>query len=126
MELEIPQELALRIAELDSLYSSLDIGEVARGIELDIDRVGQTYFGLGLNLDLDLLNDHIAQLPRQTHWQRSIRALLRDDLNKAQRAMTAQILSAASKSADTDKRIHDWLDKNQESTAPLPKYRGRT
>ena len=79
--------------------------------------MGQTYFGLGLNLDLDLLNDHVAQLPRQTHWQRSIRALLRDDLNKAQRAMTAQILSVEMESVNIDNRIHDWLDENKENTA---------
>ena len=117
IELKIPQALAQRIAELDPMFSSLDIGEVARSIELDIDRVGQTYFDLGLNLDLDLLNDHIAQLPRQTHWQRSVRGLLRDDLNKAQRAMTAQILSTASMSDNTENRIQDWLNENQENSA---------
>jgi glutamate dehydrogenase len=113
----VPDDLAREIAILDPLLSALDIGEVARQTKMDITLVAKSYFEIDLALDIHWLHEHIAQLPRQNHWHRSIRGLLRDDLNRAQRALTAQILSLTSKEVKLNKQIEGWLSENQYNVA---------
>jgi glutamate dehydrogenase len=113
----VPDDLARQIAILDPLLSALDIGEVARQTKMDITLVAESYFEIDLALDIHWLHEHIAQLPRQNHWHRSIRGLLRDDLNRAQRALTAQILSLTSKEVKLNKRIEGWLNEHQYNVA---------
>ncbi|MCP4407762.1 MAG: NAD-glutamate dehydrogenase [Gammaproteobacteria bacterium] len=109
----VPPELAQSIAELDPLLSVLDIGEVARQVNMDIAQVAQNHYEIDLVLDLHWVHDHIEQLPRQNHWHRSMRGLLRDDLSRAHRALTAQILSQKSKTTKAETRIKTWLEENQ-------------
>ena len=109
----MPVSLAQRIAELDSLLSSLDIVEVARSTHADIIQVAETYFKLGVALEFHWLNNQIRQLPRLSHWHRSVRSSLRDDLNNEQRFLSAHLLRFAPDIENTKHRILTWFEHNQ-------------
>ena len=56
--------------------------------------VMETSFRVGARLKLGWLRDRILELPRNTRWQRSPRAALRDDLNSLVRVLTQEVLEA--------------------------------
>jgi glutamate dehydrogenase len=113
----VPDDLALRIAELDHLFFVLDIAEVARSIGVEAVHVAQIYFELGPALDMNWLRDRIRELPRINHWHRNVRWMLRDELNADQRLLTVQLLQETADSTATDHPIELWLDRNQAQTS---------
>jgi glutamate dehydrogenase len=94
-EAGVPAALATRIAALESLFSALDIVEVAAVTDLPMEAVAAAYFQLGATLDLHWLRERIAALPREDRWQTLARASLRDDLYALQRDLTTEILATA-------------------------------
>ncbi len=112
--LRVPVTLAQRIAGLDSLLSVLDIVEVARSSGADITQVAETYFELGVALELHWINNQIRQLPRLSHWHRSVRSLLRDDLNNEQRSLSAHLTHFAPDIQNTSQRVVTWLEHNHQ------------
>ena len=116
----VPETLAVAIANCNALYTSLDIVEASLKYELNLDDVARTYYRLGNRLELNYLRDMMSSYVVGTQWDELARSGFRDDLDRAQRKLTARVLtmkarngagksSGESKVVATDDRIDLWV-----------------
>ena len=70
----VPETLAKRIAQLSSLFSVMDLAQVADAANKPISQVSETYFKLGAGMGLHWFLDQITQQPVANHWQALARA----------------------------------------------------
>jgi glutamate dehydrogenase len=105
----VPEALALQVAGFPAAYSALDVVEVAGAAAHPVEEVAALYFALDGLLELGKLRERVVALPRNDRWQTLARAALRDDLNAAQAALTAHVITTTD-SGDPDKRIATWVD----------------
>ncbi|PZR82580.1 MAG: NAD-glutamate dehydrogenase, partial [Candidatus Aeolococcus gillhamiae] len=115
-------DLAGRIAALDSMFSALDIVDVAAQLGAAVDRVAQVYFAIGERLELDWLQVQIVQLPRGDRWQALARGALRDDLYHQHASLTADVLRRGSGDAEEQHGaprtlVEAWASRNQSALA---------
>jgi glutamate dehydrogenase len=80
LEAGVPAAFAVRVASMPSMFSALDIVDVANETGRSLKAVTVAYFELGCRLQLNWLRDRIVELPRANRWQALARAALRDDL----------------------------------------------
>ncbi|NIR28050.1 MAG: NAD-glutamate dehydrogenase [Gammaproteobacteria bacterium] len=113
IEAGAPEGLAGRVAAFNELFSALDIVEVAKQVDKEVDEVARVYFALGEKLDLHWLRDRILVLPRENRWQTLARAALRDDLYNQERELAADVLAVESEEPDAEKRIEAWMKRNE-------------
>ena len=107
------EELAHKIVSLPTLYSTLDIIEVASQAQLPVTEIARVYFTLANRLTMSWLRENIINLPTTNHWQRRARAALLDNLYDQGRALTADVLSLSPNEPAINKRLNNWLDHNQ-------------
>jgi glutamate dehydrogenase len=88
----VPADLAHRAAGFDAVFGALDIVEVARAQNGDIDTVARVHFGLSGELDFPWLRARVGMLAADDHWQARAKAALRDDLAAILRSLTADAL----------------------------------
>jgi glutamate dehydrogenase len=105
----VPEELATQVAGFPAAYSALDVVEVAGATDHPVEEAAALYFALDSLLELGTLRERVVALPRNDRWQTLARAALRDDLNAAQAALTAHVITTTD-SGDPDKRIATWVD----------------
>jgi glutamate dehydrogenase len=110
----VPPELARRVTGMPWAFPALDIVEVAEATERELEDVAAIYFRLGGRLQLNWLRDRIAELPRANRWHALARSALRDDLYSLHRALTQEVLLAASDGtgAGADAQIDVWTRAN--------------
>jgi len=111
-EAGVPEHLATRVASLETLFSALDIVEVAGELGLEVEPVAAVHFRLGSKLELHWLRDRIGALSRDDRWRALARAALRDDLYAIHRSLTAEVLRSSGPDGDADRRVSAWLDEN--------------
>jgi glutamate dehydrogenase len=114
-EAGVPAELAARVASLGTMFSALDIVEVAHETGLDLHSVAAVHFRLGIRLELHWLRDRVVALPRDDRWAARARAALRDDLYALHRALTAEVLRSSSPDSEPDERVQAWIEANPAS-----------
>jgi glutamate dehydrogenase len=107
----IPEPLALRVAGFPAAYSALDIVEVAASTSRPVEEVAPVFYALDGVLVLGQMRERIVALPRADRWQTLARAALRDDLNAAQAALTAHVLTTT-EPGEPEKRIAAWVEHN--------------
>jgi glutamate dehydrogenase len=115
----VPAELAARVASLATMFSTLDVVEVADDTGLDVEQVAAVHFALGARLGLHWLRDRIVELPRDDHWRARARAALRDDLYAIHRELTAEVLRFGPDVGDTAARVNAWVEANPASERSL-------
>ncbi|NMG43254.1 NAD-glutamate dehydrogenase [Aromatoleum toluvorans] len=120
VERGVPEELALRIASLDELYSALDLVEIVADTGRPGPTVAAVYFTLGGHLDLYWLGTQINALPADTRWQNLARGALRVDLSNLARALAAEALKASPDLAQPDDLIAAWEARR---TPQIDRYR---
>jgi glutamate dehydrogenase len=109
----VPDRLAMRVASLPTMFSTLDIVEVAAETGNDLELVARIHFDLGHRLQLHWLRDRIVALPRDDRWRALSRAALRDDLYGLHRALTAEVLVHADGTAgNSHAMVETWLASN--------------
>ncbi len=108
----VPAELATRVASLATMFSALDVVEVADDTGLDVEQVAAVHFALGARLGLHWLRDRIVELPRDDHWRARARAALRDDLYAIHRELTAEVLRFGPDVEDSGVRVDAWVEAN--------------
>jgi glutamate dehydrogenase len=113
----VPHELALHVACLDILFAALNVVTVARTMDMEIQPVADAYFELGFALSFDWLHERIHALPALDHWQRSARAMLRDELNAELRELTLALLRLTRGAKSSRERIERWLERNKSAVA---------
>ncbi len=109
----VPESLARRVSLLDSLYSVLDIVDLAEKTNEDTETVACIYLALGDRMNLRWLREHIEKLPRDNRWRTLARAALRDDLYSLQATLTEEIISAIPHGPAPQERIEAWTDGNR-------------
>jgi glutamate dehydrogenase len=117
VEQHMPDDLAARVASLESLHCSLDLVEVAMASRLDMAFAASAYFDLGERIGLTWIKEQIEGLPADGHWQAVARGTLRDNLYQLQRKITGAVLGC--KGRDPASRVSHWLDRHSASAESL-------
>jgi glutamate dehydrogenase len=115
VEANVPPDLARRVATLRTMFSALDIVDVADATEESVETAAAIYFTLGDRLRLHWLRGHVEALPRDNRWRTLARAALRDDLYSLQAALTAEILRSVPEDLPAQERIDAWVEDNREA-----------
>jgi glutamate dehydrogenase len=93
--MDVPGELAQRLAKIAELGAAFDIVEIALESGQKVERVASVFYELGQALDIDGLRRQIENLPVESRWHAQARGSLRDELASQHRALTRQILGSA-------------------------------
>lgn len=116
VEQNVPEKLAKSIATCNAMFTSLDIVETADKYSLELDEVAKTYYQLGNRLELNWLREIINSANVENHWEELARSGFRDDLDRAQRKLSARVLMMRSKEAKgkgTNEKIELWVQRYQ-------------
>ncbi|GHJ36427.1 NAD-glutamate dehydrogenase [Streptomyces sp. TS71-3] len=108
----VPGELAERVAGFSSAFPTLDIVAIADRMHKDPLEVAEIYYDLGDRLNIARLMDRVTELPRTDRWQSMARASIREDLNAAHAALTADVLAVGDGLATPEQRFKAWEQKN--------------
>jgi glutamate dehydrogenase len=108
----VPAPIAERVAALDTLFSALDVSEVAVQSGRPLATVAGVYFGVTGRLGLPWLRARIHALPGDGHWQVLARNSLRDDLSSLQRSLTRQALGEGGND-DAGAIVSGWEARNK-------------
>src|SRR2546423_13411982 len=114
-KLGVPPKLAMRVAGLATMFSALDIVEIADQCDAPLTEVAAIHFRLGSRLELHWLRDRIVALPRDERWAALARAALRDDLYGIHRELTAGVLNSMERGADPEASVNAWIGANPAS-----------
>lgn len=106
----VPPELARSVANSQVLFTSLDIIEAARKYELGLTEVARTYYLLGNRLELNYLREMMNAYVIGSQWDELARSGFRDDLDRAQRKLSARVLSMKGKNGKSVSTIEDKID----------------
>ena len=88
----VPKDVAIRISQLSTIFSALDIAEIADEDGRDVELIASLYFKLGVRLELHWFLDQITRQPVANHWQALASASFREELDWQQRSLTAVVL----------------------------------
>jgi glutamate dehydrogenase len=113
LALDVPADLAGRVAVLPTSYMLLGIVEISHRDKLEVADVARVHFALGERLGLPVLLQRIVGLPRADKWQTMARAALRDDLLGVHTQLTAQVLRTTSPDDSAPARIAEWEDSDR-------------
>lgn len=112
-ELGYPSALAKRIACLSTIFSAMDVAEIAADTEQSFSTVGHLYFYLGAKLNLHWFLNQINNQPVANHWQALARAAFREELDWQQRALTLVVLKSTSEAPDAQQKLEEWMGQNE-------------
>lgn len=111
-EQQVPAEVARYMAQLSTVFSVMDIAQVAAAERADLLLVAEIYFKLGDKLDLHWFLEQITQQPVANHWQALARASYREELDWQQRALAQVVVHSCNGSCVADDVVANWLVAN--------------
>jgi glutamate dehydrogenase len=117
IEQQVPEQLATRIASLESLHCALDLVEAAMQARLKIGFAAQAYFDIGERIGLAWIKEQIDTLGAEGHWQAVARSTLSDNLYALQRKITGAVL--ACKGRDAGARVDSWTQRHAAAVESL-------
>ncbi|WP_289169168.1 NAD-glutamate dehydrogenase [uncultured Pseudoalteromonas sp.] len=110
VEKGVPKQIAKRIIDLSSLFSVMDIAEIAHNSGRSVAMVSNTYFKLGSRMGLHWFLDQITNQPVSNHWQALARASYREELDWQQRTLSHVVLNSfEGDENDVDNQIDQWM-----------------
>ncbi|HEY3178122.1 MAG TPA: NAD-glutamate dehydrogenase, partial [Casimicrobiaceae bacterium] len=109
----VPESLAERVVALDTLYSTLDIVEVADATNRPVELIAEIYFELSTRLGVPWLREKIATLPEDQHWRMLAKGAMLDDLSGLQRSVTSEVVVGGGDIATSAGLIAAWQDRNR-------------
>ena len=115
----VPIDVATRISQLSTIFSALDIAEIAQEEGREVELVANLYFKLGVRFELHWFLDQITRQPVGNHWQALARASFREELDWQQRSLTTVVLhcDCGAEIQDLDKMLDAWVDTNAQPLA---------
>lgn len=111
---QVPQAIARQVAHMSSLFSSLDLAQIAAEHKTDILRAANVYYRLGAKLDLHWFLDQINHQPVGNHWQAMARASFREDLDWQQRSLTSVVLEGCKDQGECATILADWISEHEQ------------
>ena len=109
----VPMAVAKIVAKMSTLFSALDIAQIAEIENKSVDLVSETYFKLGAKVELHWFLEQISAQPVANHWQALARAAFREELDWQQRALSSAVLRTCSDTCDADTVINEWIKSNK-------------
>jgi glutamate dehydrogenase len=109
----VPQAVAAVVANMSTLFSALDIAQIAQAEDKSVALVAETYFKLGARVELHWFLEQISAQPVANHWQALARAAFREELDWQQRALSSVVLRTCSATCDAQSVISQWIEINQ-------------
>ncbi|MEI6858195.1 MAG: NAD-glutamate dehydrogenase [Shewanella sp.] len=109
----VNETIATNVVNMSTLFSALDIAQIAELESKPIALVAQTYFRLGARVDLHWFLEQINEQPVANHWQTLARAAFREELDWQQRSLSSVVLRSCTSTCDADTIINQWIDSNQ-------------
>ena len=109
----VNESVATNVVNMSTLFSALDIAQIAELESKPVSLVAQTYFKLGARVDLHWFLDQISEQPVANHWQALARAAFREELDWQQRSLSSVVLRTCTSTCDADTIITQWIDTNQ-------------
>src|SRR5262249_16676924 len=109
----VPQAVAARVVALETLYSTLDIVEVADSTQRPLHLVAPICFALSTRLGVPWLHEKVAALPADQHWRMLAKGAMLDDLSTLQRSIASQVVSGERGTDKAPALIGAWKDRNQ-------------
>lgn len=88
----VPETIATYVASLTTIFSAMDISDVAEASKRDAKFVSTLYFRLGADMDLHWFLQQITNQPVANHWQALARASFREELDWQQRSLTEAVM----------------------------------
>ncbi len=115
LDLDVPLDLAERVAAMVPTYSAFDIVQVAASTGRGIEETAEVYFDLADRLQITRLRDRITALPREDRWSTMARAALRDDLYAAHASLTQDVLGVSGPGGprSPEERLAAWSARNE-------------
>ncbi|BFD45696.1 MAG: NAD-glutamate dehydrogenase [Rickettsia endosymbiont of Sergentomyia squamirostris] len=104
----VTDEIARRIATLDSLVSVFDIIYIAKKTKAKNNDVANLYFTTGNKFSIDWLRKSCDKQLNDSYWNRLSIQSLKDDLYDKQRQLLAKIINNSKLNIDLDL----WIDNN--------------
>ncbi|MDE8667345.1 NAD-glutamate dehydrogenase [Pseudarthrobacter sp. H3Y2-7] len=111
---ELPEDLAMRWAELFESFVLLDIAKIVHARKESVEEIAAVYYTVFNRFHADALLERISNLPRQDRWQALARAALRDDLYSTVTDMTTAVLESTASGDSAENRLKDWEGQNAE------------
>ena len=112
VEQGVPEDVAQYLSQLSTLFSVMDIAQVADTEAVPLPMVAEIYFKLGDKLDLHWFLDQITAQPVANHWQALARASYREELDWQQRALSAVVVRSCGTVCAADEVINSWISAN--------------
>ncbi len=115
----VPKEVAIRVSQLSTIFSALDIAEIAEEDGRSVELVASLYFKLGVKLELHWFLDQITRQAVGNHWQALARASFREELDWQQRSLTSVVLrcDCTANGKYLDKMLDTWVETNAQPLA---------
>ncbi|WP_028115436.1 NAD-glutamate dehydrogenase [Ferrimonas senticii] len=112
---QVPTELAQLVERSSTLFSALDLAEIAEQDQKPVTLVSQTYYKLGARIDMHWFLQQINEQQVANHWQALARAGFREELDLLQRQLTLVVLRNCHGICSAEAIIEQWVDDNQTS-----------
>jgi glutamate dehydrogenase len=112
----LSEEIAEHIGQLSTLFSCLDIAEVALSSERPISLVADVYFKLGARLDLHWFLIQITEQPVANHWQALARASFREELDWQQRSLCVVVLRYCTGMCEAEVMLERWFTEHEKES----------
>ncbi|MEO8889609.1 MAG: NAD-glutamate dehydrogenase [Jatrophihabitantaceae bacterium] len=114
VELGLPDDLAMRLAELLSTFLLLDVVEIANASEHSPGEIAELHFALSDQFYVDEMLTAITHLPRDDRWTTLARAAVRHDVYAALSSITTAVLRSTDDTDSADERMAAWTTANVE------------
>uniref|UniRef100_UPI003D12121D NAD-glutamate dehydrogenase domain-containing protein n=1 Tax=Shewanella sp. TaxID=50422 RepID=UPI003D12121D len=109
----VPEQVATDVVNMSTLFSALDISQIAELEDKPVALVAETYYKLGARIDLHWFLEQISAQPVANHWQALARAAFREELDWQQRSLSSAVLRTCTSVCDADAIIEQWVESNQ-------------
>ncbi|MEO6885101.1 MAG: NAD-glutamate dehydrogenase domain-containing protein [Jatrophihabitantaceae bacterium] len=114
VDLGLPSELAINLAELLSAFLLLDVVEIANASEHSATEIAELHFALSDQFYVDEMLTSITELPRDDRWSTLARAAVRHDVYAALSSITTSVLHSTDDTLSADERMARWSAANAE------------
>jgi glutamate dehydrogenase len=115
IDANVPKAIASYVSKLSTLFSAMDLAQLASGDKRNIEFVAKLYFSLGVRLEFHWFLKQITKQPVTNHWQALARLSFREELDWQQRSLTEVILRSDTKSKDIEHLLDNWFELNGQS-----------
>ena len=89
---EVPEDLAGRVATLDTLHAACDVARCAQSSGVAVELVGRVFFVIGEQLGFDRLRRAARQLSSDSPWQQAAIAATVEELGSHQAELARQVV----------------------------------